>query len=62
MTEEEFYQNSAISAMQGLMETGGKMGLVIDVFPEFLAEHSFKIADEMLKEYRKRKSKSDLNS
>ncbi len=36
MTEEEFYQNAAISAMQGLMEIGGKLGLVIDAFPEFL--------------------------
>lgn len=59
MTEEEFYQNSAISAMQGLMEIGGKLGLAVDLFPEFLAEHSFKIADEMLNEYRKRKLKSD---
>jgi len=59
MTEEEFYQNAAISAMQGLMEIGGKLGLVVDAFPEFLAEHSFKIADELLKEYKKRRPKSD---
>lgn len=55
MTEEEFYLNSAISAMQGLMEIGGKLGLAIDVFPEFLSRHSFNIADKMLEEYKRRK-------
>lgn len=56
MTEEEFYQNAALEAMQGLMEIGwGKLGLVIDAFPEFLAEHSFNIADKMLEEYKRRK-------
>lgn len=56
MTEEEFYQNAALEAMQGLMEVGGKLGLVIDAFPEFLAEQSFKIAGRMLEEYRKHKN------
>ena len=30
--------------MQGLMEIGGKLGMVIDTFPDFLAKHSFDIA------------------
>ena len=54
MTEEEFYQNAALEAMQGLMEVGGKLGLVIDAFPDFLAHHSFNIADKMLEEYKRR--------
>lgn len=54
MTEEEFYQNAALEAMQGLMEVGGKLGLVIDAFPDFLAEQSFRIADRMLEEYKKK--------
>ena len=55
MTEEEFYQNAALEAMQGLMEIGwGKLGAVIDALPEFLAKHSFNIADKMLEEYKKR--------
>lgn len=56
MTEEEFYQNAVLEAMQGLMEAGGKLSLAIDAFPDFLAEYSFKIADRMLNEYKKRKS------
>ena len=62
MTEEEFYQSAAINAMQGLMEIGGKLGFVVDALPKFLAEQSFNIADEMLKEYKKRRPKSGLNS
>ena len=57
MTEEEFYQNAALGAMQGLMEVGGKLGLVIDAFPDFLAHHSFDIADRMLEEYKRRQQK-----
>lgn len=56
MTEEEFYQNAALQAMQGLMEVGvGKLGLLVDAFPDFLAEHSFRIADKMLEKYKERK-------
>ena len=54
MTEKEFYQNAALEAMHGLMEIGGKLGLAIDAFPDFLVHHSFKIADKMLEEYQKR--------
>ena len=62
MTEEEFYQNAAINAMQGLMEIGGKLGFVMDTLPKFLAEQSFNIADKMLEEYKKRRSKNGLDS
>lgn len=60
MTEEEFYQNTVISSMQGLMEIGGKIGIAIELFPDFLVKHSFDIADKMLEEYKKRKPKSNL--
>lgn len=55
MTDLEFYQNAALEAMQGLMEIGGKLGLLIDAFPDFLAHHSFDIAEKMLEEYKRRK-------
>lgn len=57
MTDLEFYQNVALEAMQGLMEIGcGKLGLVLDAFPDFLASESFRIADKMLEEYKRRKN------
>lgn len=64
MTEEEFYQQCAIAAMQGLQESSTKISLLADVAPEKTAIISFNIADAMLKEYRKRKNhqKTDDNS
>lgn len=62
MTEEEFYQSAAINAMQGLMEIGGKTGVVVELLPDFLVKHSFNIADRMLEEYRKRKVDRDFKT
>lgn len=56
MTEEEFYQQCAIAAMQGLQESSTKISLLADIAPEKTAIISFNIADAMLKEYRKRKN------
>lgn len=56
MSEEEFYQQCAIAAMQGLQESSTKISLLADIAPEKTAIISFNIADAMLKEYRKRKN------
>ena len=50
----EFYQQCAIAAMQGIQETNCKIGLVADFLPKELAVKAFDIADVMVKEYRKR--------
>lgn len=60
MNDEEFYDNAVIEAMQGLMEMGGKLALLFDSFPGFLARMSFRIADKMLEErIRRRKEKEN---
>jgi hypothetical protein len=55
MNEEQFYQECAISALQGIMEMGGKLGVIAELLPEKVAEHAFDFADHMLEEYRKRR-------
>lgn len=50
----EFYKQCAIAAMQGIQESGTKLGLVVDLIPNELAEKAFHIADAMLVEYKKR--------
>jgi hypothetical protein len=52
--ERDFYLQCAISAMQGLQESGKKISLVSDLFPKETAKMAFKIADAMLNEYRDR--------
>ena len=59
MSDEEFYDNAVLDAMQGLMEIGGKFGLLFDSFPSFLAKMSFKIADKMLEERIKRRKEKE---
>jgi hypothetical protein len=57
MSERElaFWENAALNAMQGLMESQIKAESAIGVVaPEILARESFRIADAMLKEYRRR--------
>lgn len=54
MIEEEFYQQCAIAAMQGLQESGSKLSLLADLAVEETAKLSFDMADAMLKEYIKR--------
>jgi hypothetical protein len=53
--EIRFWENAALNAMQGLMESQIKAESAIGVVaPEILAKESFRIADAMLKEYRRR--------
>ena len=60
MTDEEFYDNAVLNTQQGLMEMGGKLALLFDSFPSFLARMSFRIADKMLEE-RKRRREIEIN-
>ena len=52
----DFYAQSAISALQGLMEQGGIYGTVEDwaIPPKILASKAFDIADAMVNEYNHR--------
>lgn len=54
MKEQDFYLQVAIAAMQGVQEAGHCLGVVSDFLPGTLAKKSFDIADEMLKEAKKR--------
>lgn len=60
MSNEEFYQECAISAMQGFQEAGGKLGVLADMLPEEVAKRAFDFADAMLKEYKTRKRRRGL--
>ena len=53
--EIRFWENAALNAMQGLIESQIKAESAIGIVaPEVLAGESFRIADAMLKEYRRR--------
>lgn len=53
--EIRFWENAALNAMQGLMESQIKAESAIGVVaPDILARESFRIADVMLEEYRRR--------
>ena len=53
--EIRFWESAALNAMQGLMESQIKAESAIGVVaPEILARESFRIADAMLEEYRRR--------
>lgn len=53
--ESTFWENAALNAMQGLMESQIKAESAIGVVaPDILARESFRIADAMLEEYRRR--------
>lgn len=54
MKEKDFYLQTAIAAMQGIQEGGNYLGVVSDFIPSTLAKKAFNIADEMLKEAKKR--------
>ena len=60
MNNETFYQECAISAMQGFQEAGGKIGILADILPEKKKKKSFDFADAMLNEYKNRKKKRSL--
>jgi hypothetical protein len=56
--EWRFYENAALYAMQGFMESPIKAETAISVaVPEVLAEESFKVADAMLEKYREKMKK-----
>jgi hypothetical protein len=42
-----------ISAMQGMLESGGKLGVLAELLPEEVAKRSVKFADAMFTEYGK---------
>lgn len=53
--EIRFWENAALNAMQGLMESQIKAESAIGIVaPDILARESFRIADAMLEEYRRR--------
>lgn len=53
--EIRFWESAALNAMQGLMESQIKAESAIGVVaPDILARESFRIADAMLEEYRRR--------
>lgn len=52
--EKAFYDNTAISAMQGIQESGLKLSVAVDLMPNELAKLAFNIADSMILERRKR--------
>ena len=43
--------NAAISAMQGVLESG-KLGMVLEVVPEVVAKQSVKLADALVEELK----------
>lgn len=56
--ERRFYENAALYAMQGFIESPIKAETAIGVAaPEILAEESFKVADAMLDKYREKMKK-----
>lgn len=55
-SDNEFWMNCAISAMQGMQESGTKISILSDVFPNETAKFAFDMADAMLEELKKRRS------
>ena len=56
--EQEFYMNCAISAMQGIQESGNRViSDLSEVFIKETAKRAFDMADAMLEEYKKRINK-----
>ena len=56
---EQIRINAAISAMQGVLESG-KLGMVLEAAPDVVAKQSVKLADALVEELKKRTSSSDL--
>ena len=49
---EQIRINAAISAMQGVLESG-KLGMVLEVAPDVVARQSVKLADALVAELKK---------
>lgn len=55
----DFYQQCALTALQGILESNGKIGEVAEVLPpHLLAKRVFDIADAMENELNERKRKT----
>lgn len=54
MNQNDFYLSCAISALQGLQESGGKLSIAADLMPKKTAKLAFEIADAMLIEAKSR--------
>lgn len=54
MTLDDFYLQTAISALQGLQESGTKLSLAADAVPSKAAMAAFRIADAMVRELVRR--------
>lgn len=54
MDDNTFYQEAALSALQGIQEMGGKLGILAELLPDEVAKRAFDFADSMLREYKKR--------
>lgn len=62
MTDRElaFWESAALNAMQGFMESQIKAESALGVImPDALARESFRVADAMLEEYRRRVCKGN---
>ncbi len=55
---EEIRINAAISAMQGVLESG-KLGMVLEVAPDVVARQSVKLADALVEELKKSAKDTD---
>lgn len=51
--------NAAISAMQGVLESG-KLGMVLEAAPEVVARQAVRLANCLVEELKRNKSNDDL--
>ena len=56
---EEVRANAAISAMQGVLESG-KVGELLELSPYILAKQSVRLANYLVEELKRNKSNDDL--
>ena len=59
MNWEEVRANAAISAMQGILESG-KLGEILELSPYIVAKQSVRMANCLVEELKRDKSNSDL--
>ena len=55
---EQIRINAAISAMQGVLESG-KLGMVLEAAPDVVAKQSVKLADALVEELKKSAKDAD---
>ena len=55
----EIRANAAISAMQGILESG-RLGEVLELTPSLVAKQSVRLANELVNELNKRTSNDEL--